>query len=125
MSFEGHCCHGWEASLPEEEKKSPIVLGSILFVLYINNLLDSVQNNSKAIMFADDRKLYARTDPSKEIFHRVGQVRNRLSEEVVMTNDVTSFKRLFDKHWKDHPCRFDQTRADPYGILAFLKITQI
>ena len=42
------------------------VLGPTLFVLYINDLPDSIQNNSTAVMFADDRKLFARTDTSKD-----------------------------------------------------------
>ena len=42
------------------------VLGPTLFVLYINDLPDSIQNNSTAVMFADDTKLFARTDTSKD-----------------------------------------------------------
>ena len=42
------------------------VLGPNLFVLYINDLPDSIQNNSTAIMFADDTKLFARTDTPKD-----------------------------------------------------------
>ena len=37
------------------------VLGPTLFVLYINDLPDSIQNNSTAVVFADDTKLFART----------------------------------------------------------------
>ena len=42
------------------------VLGPTLFVLYINDLPDSIQNNSTAVMFDDDTKLFARTDTSKD-----------------------------------------------------------
>ena len=42
------------------------VLGPTLFVLYINDLPDSIQNNSIAVMFADDTKLFARTDTPKD-----------------------------------------------------------
>ena len=42
------------------------VLGPTLFVLYINDLPDSIQNNLTAVMFADDTKLFARTDTSKD-----------------------------------------------------------
>ena len=42
------------------------VLGLTLFVLYINDLPDSIQNNSTAVIFADDTKLFARTDTSKD-----------------------------------------------------------
>ena len=42
------------------------VLGSTLFVLYINDLPDSMQNNSTAAMFADDTKMFARTDTSTD-----------------------------------------------------------
>ena len=42
------------------------VLGPTLFVLYINALPDSIQNNSTAVMFADYTKLFARTDTSKD-----------------------------------------------------------
>ena len=42
------------------------VLGPNLFVLYINDLPDSIQNNSTTVMFADDTKLFARTDTSKD-----------------------------------------------------------
>ena len=48
---------------------------------------------------------------------RVGQVWNKLPEEVVMAKDVNAFKRLLDKHWKDHPCRYDH-KIDPYDLLA-------
>ena len=41
-------------------------LGPTLFVLYINDLPDSIQNNSTAVIFADDTKLFARTDTSKD-----------------------------------------------------------
>ena len=34
---------------------------------------------------------------------RVGQVWNKLPEEMIMAKDVNPFKRLLDKHWKDHP----------------------
>ena len=42
------------------------VLGPTLFVLYINDLPDSIQNNSTAVMIADDTKLFARTDTYKD-----------------------------------------------------------
>ena len=38
------------------------VLGPILFVLYINDIPESIENNSTVKMFADDSKLYKRTD---------------------------------------------------------------
>ena len=38
------------------------VLGPTLFVLYINDLPDSIQNNAIAVMFDDDTKLFARKD---------------------------------------------------------------
>ena len=38
------------------------VLGPILFVLYINDMPESIENNSTVKMFADDSKLYKRTD---------------------------------------------------------------
>ena len=38
------------------------VLGPILFVLYINDMPEALANNSTAAMFADDTKLYRRTD---------------------------------------------------------------
>ena len=38
------------------------VLGPILFVLYINDMPEALVNNSTAAMFADDTKLYRRTD---------------------------------------------------------------
>ena len=47
----------------------------------------------------------------------VGQVWNKPQEEVVMAKDVNSFKRLLDKHWKKHPCRYDH-EIDPYDLLA-------
>ena len=47
----------------------------------------------------------------------VGQVWNKPQEEVVMAKDVNSFKRLLDKHWKKHPCRYDH-EMDPYDLLA-------
>ena len=48
---------------------------------------------------------------------RVGQVWNKLPEEVVMAKEVNSFKRLLDKHGKDHPCRYDH-KTDPCDLLA-------
>ena len=42
------------------------VLGPALFFLYINDLPDSIQNNSTAVMFADDTKLFASTDTFKD-----------------------------------------------------------
>ena len=42
------------------------VLWSSLFVLFINDLPDSIQNNSTVVVFADDTKLFARTDTSKD-----------------------------------------------------------
>ena len=42
------------------------VLGPTLFVLYMNDLPDSIQINSTTVMFADDTKLLARTDTSKD-----------------------------------------------------------
>ena len=38
------------------------VLGPILFVMYINDMPESLVNNSMVNMFADDSKLYKRTD---------------------------------------------------------------
>ena len=38
------------------------VLGPILFVIYINDMPEAVKNASTAAMFADDTKLYRRTD---------------------------------------------------------------
>ena len=38
------------------------VLGPILFVMYINDMPESLENNSTVKMFADDSKLYHRTD---------------------------------------------------------------
>ena len=38
------------------------VLGPILFVMYINDMPEALVNNSTAAMFADDTKLYRRTD---------------------------------------------------------------
>ena len=38
------------------------VLGPILFVIYINDLPDALKNDSKAVMYADDTKVYRRTD---------------------------------------------------------------
>ena len=38
------------------------VLGPILFVMYINDMPESLENNSTVKMFADDSKLYKRTD---------------------------------------------------------------
>ena len=38
------------------------VLGPILFVIYINDMPDALKNASTAAMFADDTKLYGRTD---------------------------------------------------------------
>ena len=58
----------------------------------------------------------ARLNLRKNLFTvRVVQVWNKLPEEVVMAKD--SFKRLLDKHWKDHPCRYDH-EIDPYDLLA-------
>ena len=55
----------------------------------------------------------ARLNLRKNFFTvRVGQVWNKLPEEVVMAKNVNSFKRLCDKHWKDHPWRY------PYDPLA-------
>ena len=42
------------------------ILGLTLFVLYINDLPDSIQNNATAVLFADDTKLFARTNTSKD-----------------------------------------------------------
>ena len=42
------------------------VLGPTLFVLYTDDLPDCIQNNSTAVIFADGRKLYARSGTSKE-----------------------------------------------------------
>ena len=42
------------------------VLGPTSFVLYINDLPDSIQNNSTSVIIADDTKLFARTDTSKD-----------------------------------------------------------
>ena len=38
------------------------VLGPILFVIYINNLPAALKNNFTAVMYADDTKVYRRTD---------------------------------------------------------------
>ena len=38
------------------------VLGPILFVIYINDLPEALKNDSKAVMYADDTKVYRRTD---------------------------------------------------------------
>ena len=38
------------------------VLGPILFAIYINDLPDALKNSSTAIMYADDTKVYWRTD---------------------------------------------------------------
>ena len=38
------------------------VLGPILFVIYINDLPDALKNSSTAMMYADDTKVYRRTD---------------------------------------------------------------
>ena len=38
------------------------VLGPILFIIYINDLPDALKNSSAAIMYADDTKVYRRTD---------------------------------------------------------------
>ena len=38
------------------------VLGPILFVMYINDMPESLESNSTVKMFADDSKLYKRTD---------------------------------------------------------------
>ena len=40
--------------------------GAYFICLVINDLPDSIQNNSTAIMFADDIKPFARTDTSKD-----------------------------------------------------------
>ena len=44
------------------------VLGPILFVMYINDMPESLKNNSTVKMFADDSKLYKRTDNTKYIW---------------------------------------------------------
>ena len=60
----------------------------------------------------------ARLNLRKNFFTvRVGQVWNKLPEEVVMAKDVNAFKRLLDKYWKDHPCRYDH-KINPYDLLA-------
>ena len=38
------------------------VLGPILFVIYINDLPEALKNDSKAVMYADDTKVFRRTD---------------------------------------------------------------
>ena len=67
------------------------------------------------------RKIFirgARLNLRKNFFTvRVGQVWNELPEEVFMAKDVNAFKRLLDKHWKDHPCRYDH-KIYPYDLLA-------
>ena len=42
------------------------VLRPTSFVLYINDLPDSIQNNSTPVIFGDDTKLFATTDTSKD-----------------------------------------------------------
>jgi len=66
-------------------------LSPVLFVLYINNIDDTV--NSKILKFADDIKIYNRVDSVEGIERMRADLRNLVvwSKEWQMLKNATSF----------------------------------
>ena len=97
-----------------------IEIFKIMAGIYDNEVTPTIPKGNEHTR-GHQRKIFirgARLNLRKNFFTvRVGQVWNKLPEEVVMAKDVNAFKRLLDKHWKDHPCRYDHT-IDPYDLLA-------
>ena len=97
-----------------------IEIFKIMAGIYDNEVTPTIPKGNEHTR-GHQRKIFirgARLNLRKNFFTvRVGQVWNKLPEEVVMTKDVNAFKRLLDKHWKEHPCRYDHT-IDPYDLLA-------
>ena len=97
-----------------------IEIFKIMAGIYDNEVTPTIPKGNEHTR-GHQRKIFirgARLNLRKNFFTvRVGQVWNKLPEEVVMAKDVNAFKRLLDKHWKDHPCRYDH-KIDPYDLLA-------
>ena len=97
-----------------------IEIFKIMAGIYDNEVTPTIPKGNEHTR-GHQRKIFirgARLNLRKNFFTvRVGQVWNKLSEEVVMAKDVNTFKRLLDKHWKYHPCRYDH-KIDPYDLLA-------
>ena len=97
-----------------------IEIFKIMADIYDNEVTPTIPKGNEHTR-GHQRKIFirgARLNLRKNFFTvRVGQVWNKLPEDVVLAKDVNAFKRLLDKHWKDHPCRYDH-KIDPYDLLA-------
>ena len=97
-----------------------IEIFKIMAGIYDNEVTPTIPKGNEHTR-GHQRKIFirgARLNLRKNFFTvRVGQVWNKLPEEVVMAKDLNAFKRLLDKHWKDHPCRYDH-KIDPYDLIA-------